>query len=297
MCGVCTEFGIWPTFTKALPESDEDVVQEDEIIETLELVPPEHTQEFPVEEKHDSAIQRLTPDPVQTLRFTWQKKGSLKYIGHLDWMRLIQRAIRLSKLPVAYTKGYNPRSMISFGPALPLFVEALADIVDVSLYETISLDGILEKINPHMPEDAQVTNVEAMTAHSTSIEKMLQSMHYFAITPCTNSTTEGMIREQLKTLIHEPHWMVEAISKKRGAYTLDIKPYVQQIQIQTQASSIRLDFQVERANPLITGGTLWVKPDWVLDYLAPELPWQVTRQSLALGSLTSSQEDVTLMSC
>ena len=301
LCGVCTEFGIWPTFTKALPESDEDVVQDassmDESIELLELSTPEHAQEFPVEEKHDSAIQRLTPDPVQTLRFTWQKKGSLKYIGHLDWMRLIQRAIRLSKLPVAYTKGYNPRSMISFGPALPLFVEALADIVDVSLYETISLDGILEKINPHMPEDAQVTHVEAMVAHSTSIEKMLQSMHYFAITPCTNSTTEGMIREQLKTLIHEPHWMVEAVSKKRGAYTLDIKPYVQQIQIQTQASSIRLDFQVERANPLITGGTLWVKPDWVLDYLAPEMPWQVTRQSLALGSLTSSQEDVTLMSC
>ena len=296
LCGVCTEFGIWPTFTKALPEAEDDPPV-GESVELLELVPPEHTQEFPVEEKADSAIQRLTPDPVQTLRFTWQKKGSLKYIGHLDWMRLIQRAIRLSKLPVAYTKGYNPRSMISFGPALPLFVEALADFVDVSLYEAISLDGLLEKINPHMPEDAQVTHVEAMSAHASSIEKMLQSMHYFAITPCANGTTEGMIREQLKTLIHEPHWMVEAVSKKRGAYTLDIKPYVKHIQIQTQASLIRLDFQVERANPLMTGGTLWVKPDWVLDYLAPEMPWQVTRQSLALGSLTSSQEDVTLMSC
>jgi radical SAM family uncharacterized protein/radical SAM-linked protein len=296
LCGVCTEFGIWPTFTKALPEAEDDPPV-GESVELLELVPPEHTQEFPVEEKADSAIQRLTPDPVQTLRFTWQKKGSLKYIGHLDWMRLIQRAIRLSKLPVAYTKGYNPRSMISFGPALPLFVEALADFVDVSLYEAISLDGLLEKINPHMPEDAQVTHVEAMTAHASSIEKMLQSMHYFAITPCANGTTEGMIREQLKTLIHEPHWMVEAVSKKRGAYTLDIKPYVKHIQIQTQASLIRLDFQVERANPLMTGGTLWVKPDWVLDFLAPEMPWQVTRQSLALGSLTSSQEDVTLMSC
>ncbi len=296
LCGVCTEFGIWPTFTKALPETEDDPPV-GESVELLELVPPEHTQEFPVEEKYDSAIQRLTPDPVQTLRFTWQKKGSLKYIGHLDWMRLIQRAIRLSKLPVAYSKGYNPRSMISFGPALPLFVEALADFVDVSLYEAISLDGLLEKINPHMPEEAQVTHVEAMTAHASSIEKMLQSMHYFAITPCANGTTEGMIREQLKTLIHEPHWMVEAVSKKRGAYTLDIKPYVKQIQIQTQASLIRLDFQVERANPLMTGGTLWVKPDWVLDYLAPEMPWQVTRQSLALGSLTSSQEDVTLMSC
>lgn len=297
LCGVCTEFGIWPTFTKALPEADETEglsVAEDFTLESSLESLPEHAKEHPTEEKLDSAIQRLTPDPVQTLRFTWQKKGSLRYIGHLDWMRLIQRAVRLSQLPVAYSKGYNPRAMMSFSPALPLFVEALADVVDISLYEALNenqLADVLQKINPHIPEDAQAITVEALPAHSTSIEKMIQSMQYFAITPCTNTPLEGMIKEQLKTLIHEPHWMVEAFSKKRGAYTLDIKPYVHDLQLETHPSFIRLNFRVERANPLVTGGTLWIKPDWILEHLAPQYTWQVSRQSLALCSLKASHQE------
>jgi radical SAM-linked protein len=296
LCGVCTEFGIWPTFTKALVESDHPPDTETEDEATGLGILPAYADEDP-EAKADSAIQRLTPDPVMTLRFTWQKKGSLKYIGHLDWMRLIQRAVRLSKLPVAYTKGYNPRSMLSFAPALPLFVEGLAEIVDLSLYEPTALEGVLALINPHMPEDAQIIQVEALPAHAPSIEKMLQSMHYFASTPCVNSTTGSMIREQLKTLAHEPHWMVNAFSKKRGAYTLDIKPYVRHLQLETHPSEIRLHFHVERANPLVTGGTLWIKPDWVLQHLAPEHAWHVTRQSLALCSLTPSQENIISVPC
>ena len=53
-------------------------------------------------------------------RLTYRKAGRLRFLGHLDVARTIDRAVRRAKLPVAYSPGFSPRARISFVNPLPV---------------------------------------------------------------------------------------------------------------------------------------------------------------------------------
>ena len=52
----------------------------------------------------------------------FEKGEKLRFIGHLDLMRTMQRALRRSHLPIKYSNGFNPHIRLSF--AAPLSVSA-----------------------------------------------------------------------------------------------------------------------------------------------------------------------------
>jgi len=60
----------------------------------------------------------------QNLQLTFAKKGKMRFISHLDLMRLFGRAARRAGVPVALTEGYNPHPRISIQPALKLGKES-----------------------------------------------------------------------------------------------------------------------------------------------------------------------------
>ena len=58
-------------------------------------------------------------------------RDRLKYIGHLDLMRAMQRALRRSGLPVRYSQGFNPHLQISFAAPLSVGMEGLREVMEV----------------------------------------------------------------------------------------------------------------------------------------------------------------------
>ena len=48
------------------------------------------------------------------------KQPRLRFISHLDLQRFFQRALNRTGLPVAYSQGFNPHPLMSFGSALAL---------------------------------------------------------------------------------------------------------------------------------------------------------------------------------
>ena len=45
---------------------------------------------------------------MEKIRIALQKGEPTKYVGHLDFGRAVERALRRAKLPVAYSIGFNP---------------------------------------------------------------------------------------------------------------------------------------------------------------------------------------------
>jgi radical SAM-linked protein len=72
---------------------------------------------------------------VQRLRIRFSKVGPTRFIGHLDVARALERALNRSKIPVAYTQGYNPRPRMQFASALPLGFTSEAELADIWLKE------------------------------------------------------------------------------------------------------------------------------------------------------------------
>ena len=84
------------------------------------------------------------------VRVRFEKKGVLKYVGHLDMMRYFQKAISRANLPIAYSEGFNPHQIMSFGNPLGLGMTSSAEYMDIELLEEVpSLYGI-NRLNKQM---------------------------------------------------------------------------------------------------------------------------------------------------
>jgi radical SAM-linked protein len=91
------------------------------------------------------------------VRVTFDKTGMLKYISHLDTMRLFERACRRAELPLTLTQGFRPHVKISITPAMPVGVESEGQNVDITLDLVLPLRDIVERLNRNLPPEVRIT--------------------------------------------------------------------------------------------------------------------------------------------
>ena len=87
------------------------------------------------------------------------KKGMMKYISHLDMMRLFQRAARRAGLPLYLTQGFNPHPRIKIEPALKLGVEGKDLRAEIILRENLAADKVKSALESELPEGICIRNV------------------------------------------------------------------------------------------------------------------------------------------
>ena len=58
------------------------------------------------------------------VRIKFAKKGTMKFIGHLDIMRYFQKAIRRAGIDIAYSEGFSPHQIMSFAAPLGVGLES-----------------------------------------------------------------------------------------------------------------------------------------------------------------------------
>ncbi|MEG1776600.1 MAG: TIGR03936 family radical SAM-associated protein [Clostridia bacterium] len=80
------------------------------------------------------------------------KKGEdIRYIGHLDLMRSMQRALRRSGLPISYSNGFNPHIRLSFAAPLSVGVVGLHELMEVPLQAGVSDAEFMRAMNAVLP--------------------------------------------------------------------------------------------------------------------------------------------------
>ena len=96
----------------------------------------------------------------------FEKGERIRHIGHLDIQRSVQRGLRRSGLPVAYSQGFNPHILITFASALSTGACGTREIMDVTMAEEVSADEFVARMNRAMPPEMQEA-IPAMMAKDT----------------------------------------------------------------------------------------------------------------------------------
>lgn len=96
------------------------------------------------------------------LRVKFNKKNYLRYIGHLDLMRLFHRAFNKSGIKVKYSQGFNPQPKFSIGSPLSLGIESEEEYMDIDLEEKISEEKFIKSLNRVLPKDVQILDAKYM---------------------------------------------------------------------------------------------------------------------------------------
>ena len=100
--------------------------------------------------------------PAQKIKIIFSKTGDMRFISHLDLMRLFQRALRRAALPVVITKGFSPRIKMSILKALKLGVESRNEEAFFYFEEKVSTQDFIERMNKKLPAGVKVEAAEEM---------------------------------------------------------------------------------------------------------------------------------------
>lgn len=92
----------------------------------------------------------------------FEKKERLRHVGHLDLMRAMQRALRRSGVPIAFSQGFNPHLLVTFAAPLSVGMPGLREVMEVPLSAEISEEEFKEKLRAALPPELPCVAVRAV---------------------------------------------------------------------------------------------------------------------------------------
>lgn len=108
----------------------------------------------------------------------FQKLGGLRFVGHLDLQRAMQRALRRSGLPVSYSQGFNPHLLISFAAPLSVGIAGLREIMEVPLEKDIPEDEFLMRLNETLPEELKAKSARLLSdEHPAAMARLFAAQY------------------------------------------------------------------------------------------------------------------------
>lgn len=153
----------------------------------------------------------------------FEKGERIRHIGHLDIQRSVQRGLRRSGLPVAYSNGFSPHILVTFASALSTGACGKREIMDVTMAEDVSAETFLEKMNRAMPPEMQLKEARAVDRKHPSLPPMLRAARYDLL--IRDAGTAEKIMAAVSALMARK--TVSAMRKTKTALTeCDIRPLI-----------------------------------------------------------------------
>ena len=101
-------------------------------------------------------------------RVRFSKTGRLRFLSHHDLMRLFERALRRSGLPLRMTEGYNPHPVVSFPTALGLGLESVDEVLEFELTSWTAPRQIEKLLGEQLPEGIGIVSAETFDRKARS---------------------------------------------------------------------------------------------------------------------------------
>ncbi|HEU4339759.1 MAG TPA: TIGR03936 family radical SAM-associated protein [Planctomycetota bacterium] len=150
-------------------------------------------------------------------RLRFSKTGKLRFLSHHDLMRLFERAMRRSGLPLRMTEGYNPHPILSFPTALGLGIESLDEVLEFELSAWNAPAKIEAQLGAQLPEGIKLIKVEAFARKDRSAVEFVE---YEARFPGETDPAAGA-----KAFLAKPEMWIERKSDK-GSKKVELRRYV-----------------------------------------------------------------------
>ena len=182
------------------------------------------------------------------LRF--EKDDCVKFVSHLDLIRVFDRAMRRAQLPMGYSQGFNPHPLMTFAHPLGVGVASCGELMEMTLAEPVEEEMFRLRLNEHMPTGFKITSIKAIEGKNNFARLTLAD---YAI------RIEGEFPEKsLEESFAELPEMVMDKKTKSGIKQTDIKPFVKKFR------------QVEKGmlNVCIKTGAENLKPELLVQGLA-----------------------------
>jgi len=115
---------------------------------------------------------------MMRLRITFEKTHAMRYTGHLDLHRTLERTIRRAKLPLAYSQGFNPKPKMNLAAALPLGCTGEGELGDIWFADDRPVDLVIERLQKASPPGIKVKKGEIINLQEPKLPNIVVSSIY-----------------------------------------------------------------------------------------------------------------------
>jgi radical SAM-linked protein len=112
------------------------------------------------------------------VRLRFSKRGKVRFVSHRDVARAFERAFRTEQLPLAFTLGFSPRPKVSFGLALSVGHESVAEYLDVEFREPVDPHALPGVLSDALPEGIAVDGATSLAPRAPALQESVTLVEY-----------------------------------------------------------------------------------------------------------------------
>lgn len=112
------------------------------------------------------------------LRVKFKRGEEIKFISHLDLIRLWQRALHRAGIPLAYSEGFSPHPRISLAAPLPLKVTSEAELMDISTTKLVSPHFFIGAMSQQLPPGIEILQAHQIAPNQPSLQSQVRYAEY-----------------------------------------------------------------------------------------------------------------------
>jgi radical SAM-linked protein len=193
-------------------------------------------------QKKEAQWQRTSsPHPPQSvaqqkIRFQFAIQGPLRFLSHLETMRVFTRALRRAQFPVQYSQGFHPQPLLNFATALPVGVASTAEYADIVLYETIEPKQFETRLNAVLPDHIRILDAWDMPLSALSLMSVPLVVRYHVEVPAyLVLASDTPVSDRIRTLLAHADVTVSRWHKK-GLRSINIRPAIVTLAVMPEAN-------------------------------------------------------------
>ena len=209
------------------------------------------------------------------IRLKYTKEGPVKFVGHLDTVRLFQRAIKAARIPIAYSQGFNPHSLVYFAMPLSVGMSSRGEYMDIVVAEDDIPSNIQSALNAVLP--ANIRMIDSFTIEKAAEALMtIVDVADYEITFEKNENFDNL-STQLENLTMQETIMIPKKTKK-GIKDVDIKPLIRNWVVEENEESIKIILQTMAGSKENLNPELFLKA--LFKEKLEEMAYQIERKEL-----------------
>ena len=160
------------------------------------------------------------PLAVQKLRIRYAKRGRLRFSSTRDFARALERALRRSGVPMAFSAGFHPHPKISYANAAPTGTASEAEYFEISVTERVDPEAVRVALDEALPPDLDVLEV-VQAGPGSLAERLEASVWRLEMRGVTSGSLAYAVERFLAVDVAEVTRMF-----KTGAKTFDVRSAV-----------------------------------------------------------------------
>ena len=165
-------------------------------------------------------------------------EGDLRFISHRDTMRLFERALARSRVPVKFSGGFNPKPRLSLPLPRSVGIASEADLVVLELSEPVDAEHVRRRLAPQMPAGLRLQ--EAWPVASSGAIQPSEVDYSVDLPP----DSAGQVAARTAALMAEREWCIDRDSSGgKPARRIDLRALLKEAGVDGNALhwTVRVD--------------------------------------------------------